>query len=151
MKFIYLIIFVLFFNCNKHDVIDIHGISNLKLKIQNIKINYSNQNDIRNLVGPPLIIDSFDKNTWSYYEVRKKTNIFGNKKLVLNDIVFLKFNNQGLLIDYKTFDINSLKKINFSEDITEVYAISHGFINTFLTSARKRMDMSKNRFKTNEQ
>lgn len=151
MKYFYLILFILFINCNLNDKNETHGISNLKLKLNNIKINTSNQNDISNLFGPPLVIDSFDKNLWSYFEIKKKNNIFGNKVLVLNDVVILKFNNAGVLTNYESFDITNLKKINFSEETTKTYAVNDDFIRGLMSSTKKRWDLSRERLKSNEQ
>lgn len=145
MKYFYIILFFLLANCNLNELIEIHGISNLKLKLNNIKLNVSNENDIIKLIGPPIIKDAFDKSLWSYFEIRKKNTYLGKKKLILNDVVVLKFNNQGILIDFKTYDINSLNQITFNTETTKGLSKEDSTLKNVLTSTRKRMEMLNNK------
>lgn len=148
MKYFYFIIFFLLINCNLNNVEEIHGISNLKNKLKNININSSNQNDVINILGEPLLKDSYNKNIWSYVEVRKKTNFYGSKILVLNDVVILKFNSNGVLDYLKTYDLNDIKKIDFNQDITQSNAVDHSFLKNLLASSKKRWDMTRDKLKS---
>lgn len=148
MKYFYFIIFFLLINCNLNNVEEIHGISNLKNKLKNININSSNQNDVINILGEPLLKDSYNKSIWSYVEVRKKTNFYGSKTLVLNDVVILKFNSNGVLDYLKTYDLNDIKKIDFNQDITQSNAVDHSFLKNLLASSKKRWDMTRDKLKS---
>ena len=46
-----------------------HGVKNIILKSQILKINVSNKNDVLKLIGYQPLIDPFDKNLWSYFEI----------------------------------------------------------------------------------
>lgn len=145
MKYFYLIIFILFTNCSLNNPVEKSGVVNLRIKINEIKINETNKNDVSKLIGPPIIIDSFDKNIWTFVETIKKSNIFGKKVLVLNDVLILKFNNLGIVSDYETYDINSIKDVEFSKIITKNDTRS-GLIDNILASSKKRVEMlQKNR------
>lgn len=151
MKYFYSIIFLLFINCNLNNVQELHGISNLKNKLNNLKLNSSNQNDVITIIGEPVIKDPFDKNVWSYYEVKIKTNFLGNKKIVQNDVVLLKFNSYGVLNYLKIYDINNMNKIQFDENITSSNAINKDFLTDILSSSKKRWDMTRERLKSKSQ
>lgn len=150
MKYIFLIIFIVFLNCNIKNKEDFHGISNLRLKINEIKINETNQNDIIKLFGVPILKDSYDKNIWSYYEIKKKTNIFGNKKIILHDVVILKFNNLGLITNYETYDINSLNNLVISEEYTQSKALDESALKSILSTTKKRWDMARERLRSSK-
>ena len=91
MKIIILLIFLLTTNCSLNKVSNIHGFRFLDVKYDKIKLNITNKNDIRKLIGPPSSISSFDK-TWIFVE-RKKTNQslmkLGKKKISKNYILLL--------------------------------------------------------------
>lgn len=145
MRYFYLIIFILFTNCSLNNPVEKSGVVNLRIKINEIKINETNKNDVSKLIGPPIIIDSFDKNIWTFVETIKKSNIFGKKVLVLNDVLILKFNNLGIVSDYETYDINSIKDIEFSKIVTNS-DLKSGLIENILASSKKRIEMlQKNR------
>lgn len=146
MKLLYLIVFILFANCNLTTIEDVHGVSNLKLKVKNLNINKTNQKDVVEILGPPFVKDSFDKNIWSYFEVRKKTNFIGTKSIVSNDVIVLEFNNQGILTKFETFDVKSMRNLKFSDEITNTDAIKQGFIENLLASSKKRWELNREKF-----
>lgn len=145
MKIGKLLIFLLFVNCNLNNIDELHGVSGLKLKITQIKIDKSNENDIINIFGPPIVKDTFDKNIWSYFEVRKKVSFYGKKTTIVNDVVVLKFNKLGILTNFISYDLKSNNKIKFSEEITSSNAIDSGLIKSLLSSSKKRFDMINNK------
>ena len=98
--FLLIIISLILVNCSTNNVVKKHGIAGLELKTNKIFIDKTNKNDVVNLLGPPSTKSSFDDNLWLYIE-RKKVNqsIFklGIKKINTNNVLVLKFSNNGVL------------------------------------------------------
>ncbi len=69
---IYILVFFLTLNCSINKVSNTHGFRLIEQKYDNIKLNKSNKNDIRKLLGPASSISKFE-DKWFYIE-RKKTN-----------------------------------------------------------------------------
>lgn len=155
MNSIKLLIFILLINCNLNFKEDFNGISDLRLKMNNIRIKETNQNDVINFIGKPIIIDTFDKNIWSYYETKSRTNFFGTKKIYSNDVLILKFNDVGIVIDYIIYDLNSMNELKFDQKITKSFSESQDSLTrVLLSSTKKRFDMlnkSKSKEDANEQ
>lgn len=149
MKFLTLIFFFLLINCKLNNSIESHGVSNLKSKINTIKVNITNQNDIVNLLGTTIVKDSFNKNIWSYYETKKETNFLGKKNTIINDVVILMFNDIGVLTEYETYDINNLKKLNFDDSVTEPKGIDQNILKSLLSSSKKRWDLARDKSSAN--
>ena len=102
----------------------------------------SNTNDITKLLGPPSTKSSFDNDVWIYIE-RKTTNSsrlldFGQKKILINNILILEIDNKGLLVKKDFFDINDMEKIKFSKEETELTYSKRSFVYDFLSSLRQK-------------
>ena len=123
MKFIILSSFIFFFtlNCSLNKVSNSHGSRFIETKYDKIVLNKSNKNDVRNLIGPPSSISSFNGN-WFYIE-RKKTNgsllKLGKKKILSNNIIILEFNSKGLVSDKDLLSIKDMKDIKKAEKVTK--------------------------------
>ena len=121
MNYILLIIFLVTVNCSSNKSANIHGNINLNSKINEIVLNENNKNDLILKLGSPPLKSMFDDNEWYYIE-RKQANqsLFklGKKKLVKNNILYVKFNNQGILVEKKLYDIDSMNIVDFEKKIT---------------------------------
>ena len=99
MKILVLFIFLFTLNCSTNKVSKVHGIRLIENKYEKVQLNKDNKNDVKNLIGPPSIISSFDNNKWFYIE-REKTNQsivkLGIKKIEKNNVLILQFNNLGI-------------------------------------------------------
>ena len=116
-KITYIFLFLFTLNCSINKVSNIHGFRSIDAKYEKIKINSTNKNDIRKIIGPPSSISKFD-DIWYYIE-RKKTNksiaSLGKKKLSKNNIIMVQFNNMGIVSKKELFnvdDMNDIKKFN---------------------------------------
>ena len=69
----YILILLLFFtlSCSLNKVKNNHGVLSLETKINKIKINKTNQNDIIKIFGPPSTKSTFDNNVWIYIERKR--------------------------------------------------------------------------------
>ena len=123
MKFIILSSFIFFFtlNCSLNKVSNSHGSRFIETKYDKIVLNKTNKNDVRNLIGPPSSISSFNGN-WFYIE-RKKTNgsLFklGKKTISSNNIIILQFNTKGLVSNKNLLSIKDMEDIKRAERITK--------------------------------
>ena len=151
----YILILLLFFtlSCSLNKVKNNHGVLSLENKINKIKINESNTNDIVNIFGPPSTKSTFDNNIWIYIE-RKKTSrsIFalGTKKTVKNNVAVLEINSKGLLKSKKIYDLEKMNKYKFSENTTENEYEKNSYIYGVLTSLREKINAPSKRKKVSE-
>ena len=143
MRIILLIIFVFVANCKFDKIVNNHGVHYLDKKQKELIVQFSNKNDIIQLLGPPATKSKFNNDLWIYIE-RKKTRTtllkFGKKKIFANNVLLLEIDNKGLLAKKDFFDINDMKKINFSDDKTENTNSKKSFVYDFLSSMRQRMN-----------
>ena len=143
MRIILLIIFVFVSNCKFDKIVNSHGVHYLDKKQKELIVQFSNKNDIIQLLGPPATKSKFNNDLWIYIE-RKKTRTtllkFGKKKIFVNNVLLLEIDNKGLLAKKDFFDINDMKKINFSDSKTENTESKKSFVYDFLSSMRQRMN-----------
>lgn len=143
MRIILLIIFVFVSNCKFDKIVNSHGVHYLDKKQKELIVQFSNKNDIIQLLGPPATKSKFNNDLWIYIE-RKKTRTtllkFGKKKIFANNVLLLEIDNKGLLAKKDFFDINDMKKINFSDSKTENTESKKSFVYDFLSSMRQRMN-----------
>ena len=120
-----------------------HGVKNIILKSQILKINVSNKNDVLKLIGYQPLIDPFDKNLWSYFEIVIEKNKLGKKEFKKNNILIIKFNNKGIINKVETYNLSNMQNINFSENKTKSLALDDSVITKILNSSRKRLERAK--------
>ncbi len=153
MKYIILLLLLFTLSCSLNKVKNNHGVLSLENKINKIKINKSNTNDIINIFGPPSTKSTFDNNIWIYIE-RKKVNrsIFklGNQKIIKNNVAVLEINNKGILEKKEIFDLNKMNKYKFSENNTENTYEKNSYIYGVLTSLREKINAPSKRKKVSE-
>ena len=138
--------------CSLNKIVNHHGVHNLEKKQKNLKINYTNKNEIYELIGPPSTKSSFDNDIYIYIE-RKTTGTkltkLGKKKLLVNDVLVLEIDNTGILLSKKFYNKDDMNKINFEETITGVDYSKKSFIFNVLSSLRQKIDdpLGKKRIK----
>ena len=142
-KFFILPFFLILLQCSLNKVVLHHGVHNLEKKQSKLKVNYSNKNDILNLIGPPSTKSTFDTDVFIYIE-RKTSSTrltkLGKKKLLANNVLVLEINENGILLDKKFYNIEDMKKIKFDENTTSVNYSKKSFIYNFLSSLRQKID-----------
>tara|TARA_B100000242_G_scaffold87254_1_gene58512 strand:+ start:183 stop:581 length:399 start_codon:yes stop_codon:yes gene_type:complete len=121
----------------------VHGVKNIILKSQILKINVSNKNDVLKLIGYQPLIDPFDKNLWSYFEIVIEKNKLGKKEFKKNNILIVKFNNKGIINKVETYNLSNMQNIKFSENKTKSLALDDSIITKILNSSRKRLERAK--------
>ena len=141
-----------FTNCSINKVVLHHGVHNLEKKQSKIQINQSNRNDIIKLIGPPSTKSSFDNDVFIYIERKtssSKITKLGKKRLLVNNVLVLEIDNNGILVDKKFYDKNDMQNIEFDKNETFVNYSKTSFIYNFLYSLRQKIDdpLGKKRIK----
>ena len=154
-KIIFLSIVLFLSNCTLNKVVQHHGVHNLQEKQLKLKINRSNKNDITKIIGPPSSKSTFDNDVFIYIERKtssSKLTRLGKKKLLTNNVLILELDKKGILISKKFYDKNSMKNIEFEENITSTDYSKRSFIYNFLSSLRTKIDdpLGKKRAKVNQ-
>jgi len=139
-----IIVFILFLsNCSLNKVVHHHGVHNLEKKQQKLKINYSNKNDIQELIGPPSTKSTFDNDVYVYIERKtssSKLTKFGKKSLVANNVLVLEIDNNGILKKKEFYNKDDMKDLKFAEEVTEANFSKRSFIFSLLQSLRQKID-----------
>ena len=148
-----LILLILFLaSCSLNKVVRHHGVYNLEKKQTQLKINYSNKNDIIKLIGPPSTKSTFDNDIYIYIERTtsgSKLIKLGKRELLKNDVLVLEIDNTGLLLSKNFYNKNDMNKIKFDENETGINYKKKSFIYSFLRSVREKIDdpLGKKRIK----
>ena len=124
MKKIILLLFTIIFipNCTLNKVENHHGSIFLEKKKDEIIVNKFNKNDVKNILGPPSTISTFENQTWIYLEnIKTSSKLFklGKRNLIKNDVLIIEFNRLGVVVNKKYLTKNDINKIKFENNITE--------------------------------
>ena len=122
-KIVIITIFLLISNCTLNKVVKHHGVHYLDKKQEKLILSNTNKNDIIKILGPPSTKSTFDNDVWIYIERKHiESSLFklGKEKLIVNNVLKIEINNQGLLVKKDFFDINKVNIYKFSEAKTEV-------------------------------
>ena len=152
MKKLLLLTLIFLSSCSLDKVVQHHGVHNLEKKQAKLKINYTNKNDIIELIGPPSTKSSFDNDIYIYLERKTSSSRLtrlGKKRLIKNDVLVLEIDNTGILLSKKFYNKDDMNEIKFDENITGVNYSKRSFIYNFLSSIRQKIDdpLGKKRIK----
>ena len=137
-----IIIFILFQGCQLNHSKNKHGIAFLENRANKVKINLSNTNDVINLIGQPHSKSHNNELEWIYIErvfQKGKFHKLGRNVLIENNVLILGFDKYGILRNKKLLDKNDIKKLSFSEEITENNLAKKSFVEKFLNSMKSKM------------
>ena len=130
----------------KNRVMKSHGIIFLEKREALLKPNQSNKNDVIGILGEPHVRSIEEKNTWLYIERTKTKGSFhrlGKNVLLNNNVLVVKFNKYGVLEEKLFYDKNKMNKHEFSEEVTENVVKKGSFLNSFLSSLKKKMNQNR--------
>ena len=111
-----------------------------------MEVNKSNTNDVLKIIGHPHTVSLENENEWFFLErVLSKGDFhkLGQNVLEKNNILVLKFNKYGILIEKNLLSKDDKNKVSFSMDETENERTQKSFVEKFLTSLRSKMYGSK--------
>ena len=151
-KIYFLIILLLLTQCSLNKVVLHHGVHNLEKKQVKLELNTTNKNDIIKLIGPPSTKSTFDNDVFIYIERKTSSSRLtrlGKKKLLVNNVLVLEIDENGILENKTFYNKEDMKKIKFDENITSVNYSKRSFIYNFLSSLRQKIDdpLGKKRIK----
>ena len=152
MKKLLILILLFLSSCTLTKVIHHHGVHNLEKKQAKLKVNFTNKNEIIQLIGPPSTQSSFDNDIYIYIE-RKTTSTrltkLGKKKLLVNNVAILEIDSRGLLVSKKFYDKDDMLKIKFDDETTSNDLTKNSFVYKFLYSLRQKINdpLGKKRIK----
>ena len=140
----FVIIFVFITNCTLNKATNHHGVYFLEKKQQKIFVNKTNNNDIINILGPPSNTSNFNEKLWYYIErssTSSKVTKLGKKDLITNNVLILELNKRGIVQEKIFLNMNDMKNINFTKDLTNsTISKRQTMIYDFLSSLRQKMN-----------
>ena len=150
MRFI-LIVIIFITACSSNKVSKNHGFISLENKFEKIIVNKSNKNDIIKNIGYPSSISEFNSNKWFYIE-RKQTNQsllkLGIKKISKNNILIIKFSENGLVEKKNLVDLNDMNDLQYVKKITTKDFEQDNTIYNIFSSLREKVNApARNRTK----
>ena len=138
----HIVIFFILISCKLQEPYKNHGILHLKKRSDLLILNKSNINDVLNVIGYPHTVSLENENEWFFVErVLSKGDFYklGQNVLKKNNILVLKFDKYGILIEKNLLGKNDKNKVSFSVDETENEITQKSFVEKFLTSLRNKM------------
>ena len=142
-RIIFLFLLLSIVNCQRNQVIKTHGVPYLEKKHGTLVVNKTNKNDVRKALGHPSTEGLFDQTIWIYIErviTRGKLLHFGRNVLSKNNVLVLKFDKYGVLLEKQFYDKEKMKKIEFTKEITKSVSREKDFIYSFLSSLRQKLN-----------
>ena len=143
MRILFIIVFLFTLNCSKNKVSKIHGFRLIENKYDKLTLNENNKNDVKRIIGPPSSVSDFDRNKWFYIE-REKTNQsivkLGIKKINKNNVLILKFNDLGILVNKKILNLDDMNDVKIVKNITKKKFKQDNFVYNVFSSLREKIN-----------
>ena len=139
---LYLLVFFILISCKLQEPLKTHGIIFLENRSQKLVLNQSNKNDVIRIMGRPHIKEDEINQSWIYLErilSKGKYHKLGRHILKENNILVLNFDKYGVLKNKKFLKKEDLKKLEFSQKITENELTQKSFVQKFLQSIKQKM------------
>ena len=139
---LYLLVFIILISCKLQEPLKTHGIIFLENRSQKLVVNQSNKNDVIRIMGRPHIKEDEINQSWIYLErilSKGKYHKLGRHILKENNVLVLNFDKYGVLKNKQFLKKEDLKKLEFSEKITENELTQKSFVQKFLQSIKQKM------------
>ena len=139
---LYLLVFIILISCKLQEPLKTHGIIFLENRSQKLVLNKSNKNDVIRIMGRPHIKEDEINQSWIYLErilSKGKYHKLGRHTLKENNILVLNFDKYGVLKNKQFLKKEDLKKLEFSQKITENELTQKSFVQKFLQSIKQKM------------
>ena len=139
---LYLLVFIILISCKLQEPLKTHGIIFLENRSQKLVLNKSNKNDVIKIMGRPHIKEDEINQSWIYLErilSKGKYHKLGRHILKENNVLVLNFDKYGVLKNKQFLKKEDLKKLEFSQKITENELTQKSFVQKFLQSIKQKM------------
>ena len=143
---LYFLVFIILIGCKLQEPLKTHGIIFLENRSKKLVLNQSNKNDVINIMGRPHIKEDEINESWIYLEriiSKGKYHKLGRHMLKENNILVLNFDKYGVLKRKKFLNKEDIKKLEFSQKITENELTQKSFVQKFLQSIKQKMYSNK--------
>ena len=130
-------------NCSFKPVVKHHGVPFLEKKQASLKINESNKNDIKKILGNPSTKSKFDNDVWIYIErkqTQSKLKNLGRMKIYKNNVLVLEIDNYGILKKKEFYNKDDMENIKVTEATTQSGFRKNSFIYDFMSSMRQKIN-----------
>ena len=120
-----------------------HGVPFLEKKQASLKINESNKNDIKKILGNPSTKSKFDNDVWIYIErkqTQSKLKNLGRMKIYKNNVLVLEIDNYGILKKKEFYNKDDMENIKVTEATTQSGFRKNSFIYDFMSSMRQKIN-----------
>ena len=134
--------FIILINCQLQEPTQNHGILFLENRSNKLVINKHNKNDVKKMIGKPHTTSFDNQDNWIYIErvlTKGEFHKLGQNIVKENNVLILSFDKYGILEKKKFLDKRSLKKVAFSNKITENNLKKRSFVQSFLSSVKAKM------------
>ena len=143
-KELFYIIFFAFFlnNCQLKEANKTHGINFLENREKVLVVGTTNKNDVIKIIGNPHVKSITEDDTWIYIErviTRGSLVKLGQNVLKKNNVLELKFDKFGVLVDKKIYSKDSMNLVKYSKKQTANDISQPSFVGKFLSSVRQKM------------
>ena len=139
---LYLLVFIILISCKLQEPLKTHGIIFLENRSQKLVVSQSNKNDVIRIMGRPHIKEDEINQSWIYLErilSKGKYHKLGRHILKENNVLVLNFDKYGVLKNKQFLKKEDLKKLEFSQKITENELTQKSFVQKFLQSIKQKM------------
>ena len=137
-----MLVFIILISCKLQEPLKTHGIVFLENRSQKLVLNQSNKNDVIRIMGRPHIKEDEINQSWIYLErilTKGKYHKLGRHILKENNVLVLNFDKYGVLKNKQFLKKEDLKKLEFSQKITENELTQKSFVQKFLQSIKQKM------------
>jgi len=143
-KELFYIIFFAFFlnNCQLKEANKTHGINFLENREKVLVVGTTNKNDVIKIIGNPHSKSITEDDIWIYIErviTRGSLVKLGQNVLKKNNVLELKFDKFGVLVDKKIYSKDNMNLVKYSKKQTVNDISQPSFVGKFLSSVRQKM------------
>ena len=120
-----------------------HGVHNLEIKQQKLKINQTNKNEILKIIGPPSTKSTFENDIFIYIERKSSSSKLiklGKKTLIVNNVLILDIDSRGILVKKEFYNKDDMQNIKFDKTLTQTVHSKRSFVYNFFYTLRQRID-----------
>ena len=137
-------------SCKINNVVEHHGVNFLEKKQQKLRLNQSNINDVKKILGPPSTESIFDNNLMIYIERKTTRSTFkslGEKKIIVNNILLLEIDKNGVLISKQFYNTDQMNDLKITKKTTASLYKKDAFIYDFIRTLRRKIEDPLNQSK----
>ena len=138
----FIVLFLILPACQFNQPYKNHGIIFLENRANKLVEKKSNKNDVIKIIGQPHTKSLNNDEEWFYFErifTKGEYHKLGRNLLKTNNVLIVEFDKFGVLKNKVFLNKDDLKKVKFSEEITDNNLTQKSFVQKLLTSIKEKM------------